>query len=117
MRGIIVAGLFATACACPAKQTGGTTGGSAGSATVPATACESVRPKIERLYRAEAQATEPSRVDEAVADNTTMVMNDCTRAPGKVAPCVERVTTVAELEASCLSPLDDEGSEGEALRK
>ncbi len=101
--------------ACPGKS--GPPAGGGGSGGDPARLCEGLRPKIERLYRAEAAAKEPQRADEAVADNTTMVMNDCIKAPARVAPCVDRVSTVAEIEQQCLLPLDDEGSEGEELRK
>jgi hypothetical protein len=103
------------ASACPGKS-GPAAGGGVGSGD-PARLCEGLRPKVEQIYRADAAAKEPQRVDEAVADNTTMVMNDCLKAPARVAPCVDRVSTVAEIERQCLLPLDDEGSEGEELRK
>ena len=116
MRWLFVAAL--AACACPGKQgpSAGTTGGSTA-----ASDCDSIRPKLEQLYRADAQAQEPKatpeRIAEAISDNTTMVMNECTTTPGKVVPCVQSAKTVAELESTCLAPLDDEGTEGEALRK
>jgi hypothetical protein len=100
------------ASACPGKGGPPATGGGD-----PARLCEGLRPKIDRLYRAEAAAKEPQRADEALADNTTMVMNDCIKAPARVAPCVDRASTVAEVEQRCLLPLDDEGSEGEELRR
>jgi hypothetical protein len=78
--------------------------------------CERVRPKLERLYRAEAEEREPTRVPEAIADNTQMVMNDCARDP-KVGDCVEAASSVAQIERTCLIPLDAEGSEGEAFAK
>jgi hypothetical protein len=93
-----------------------TTPGS-GTATVPTsnvTSCDSAKPKVEALYRTEAQAKEPKRVDEAVADNTAMVLADCAKQPDKSVPCLARVQTVAELEKDCLIPLDPEGTEGEA---
>jgi hypothetical protein len=71
-----------------------------------------VRPRVEQLYRAEAQAKEPTRVDDAVADNTHMVMNDCAKDPAKIVPCLAKAATVSELEKDCLIPLDDEGTEG-----
>jgi hypothetical protein len=46
-----------------------------------------------------------------------MVMNDCAKAPDRVAACVQGVSTVADLERTCLRPLDDEGTEGLELRK
>jgi hypothetical protein len=89
-----------------------------GSGSAPAASpCDAIRPKVEQLYRAEAEQKEPKRVAEAVADNTAMVMNDCAKAPAKVAACVHGADSVAELEKKCLTPLDDEGSEGEELRK
>jgi hypothetical protein len=86
-------------------------------AKAPPTACDGIRAKVEQLYRAEAQAKEPKRVDEAVADNTAMVMNDCAKAAAKVTACVNAASTVAEIEKKCLIPLDEEGTEGEELRK
>jgi hypothetical protein len=92
------------------------TGGSAapaGGATPTGTACDGARAKVEQLYRASARDKQPARVEEIVADNTTMVMNDCVTSPDKIAACVAAVTSVSELEARCLIPLDDEGSEGD----
>ena len=81
------------------------------------TPCDGARAKVEQLYRAEARTREPKRVDEAVADNTGMVMRDCAKAPAQTAACIAAVATVAELEARCLVALDDEGSEGDALAR
>ena len=95
------------------------TGGSAGPAATPSgglptgTACDGARAKIEQLYRTSAHGKQPARVEEIVADNTTMVMNDCVTSPDKIAACVAAATSVTELEARCLIPLDDEGSEGD----
>jgi hypothetical protein len=116
----LIPGVLAVACACPAKQTTGPGSGSNGSGTVvekPASTCDGLRARVEALYRAEAQANEPKRVEEAVADNTTMVLNDCAKAPDKVVACVNAATTIAELESKCLRPLDDEGTEGTELKK
>jgi hypothetical protein len=82
-----------------------------------ATACAAVRGKIEQLYRTEATAREPARVNEAVADNTAMAMADCARDPAKVSACITAVTTAAELDARCLLPIDDEGTEGDKLAR
>lgn len=112
------------ACACPSKQTqgpGSGTGanpGSGGSGTAPvASTCDGLRAKLEGLYRAEAQDKEPKRVEEAVADNTTMVLNDCAKSPDKVVACVNAANSIPELESKCLRPLDDEGTEGKEIRK
>ena len=74
-----------------------------------------MRGRVEQLYRAEAQAREPARMEDAVADNTAMVMTDCAQAPDKVAACLAGANTVADLEARCLAPIDDEGTEGDKL--
>ena len=50
-------------------------------------------------------------------DNVAMVMNDCNKDPAKVSACVGKASTVAELEAKCLKQLDDEGTEGNELKK
>jgi len=107
------------ACACPAKPTtqvpatGSGSGSASSVAPVTATTCDQVKPRVEAMYRGEAQQKEPARVDEAVADNTTMVMNDCAKDPGKLVPCLATVGTIAQLEKTCLIPLDEEGTEGE----
>jgi hypothetical protein len=109
----------AVAASCSSTHGTGAGSGSVGSGppAVHATTCDEVKPRVEQLYRAEAQAKEPKRVDEAVADNTAMVMKDCAKDPGKTVPCLARAGSVAELEKQCLIPLDDEGTEGEALGK
>lgn len=114
--------LVAVVAACSGTSTGPTTTGSGSNnivVTPPSNAktCDDVRPRVEQLYRVEAQSKEPKRVDEAVADNTTMAMNDCAKDPAKLAPCLASVPTVAALEKQCLIPIGDEGTEGEALRK
>src|SRR5215475_2929461 len=101
------------ACACPSKPTAVPTGSSGSSVAAAGNACTDARSKVEGLYRAEAQAKEPKRVEEATADNTQMVMTDCAKDPARIAPCLQNVATVAELEKQCLTPLDEEGTEGE----
>lgn len=105
--------------ACSGKTTPSPTGGSGSGSTAvgPARSCAELEPRVRELYRADAQAREPKRVDDAVSDNTTMVMNDCAKAPDKVVACVNGIATVAELEARCLQPLDDEGTEARDLRR
>ena len=119
--------LAMVACACPNKQASGPTGtvgsgtgagpGSNGEPAVLPTSggssCDDVKGRVEQLYRAEAQAKEPKRVDEAVADNTAMVMADCNKDPARFVPCLAKAPSVAELEKQCLVPLDEEGTEGE----
>lgn len=79
--------------------------------------CDGVRPKVEQLYRADAQAREPARVAEAVADNTAMVLADCKRDPARITACVPQVSSAADLERRCLIPLDEEGTEGDRLAR
>jgi hypothetical protein len=91
---------------------------SAGGGAAPTgTSCEAMRPKVEQIYRAEPRGREPARVAEAVADNTTMVMNDCRKAPDKVTACIAAATSVRDLEARCLAPIDDEGTEGDSVAR
>ena len=78
--------------------------------------CEGVKPRVEALSRAEAEQREPKRVDEYVSDNTTMIMNDCVRDPGRLAPCLASTPSVAQMEQECVIPIDDEGTEGEASK-
>lgn len=112
MRWPLVVALLA-GCACPNKQAGTvvTAGNGSGSATATPTGtpCERATPKVQALYRADAQS------DEAIADNTAMVIAECNRAPDQVAPCIDGVTTVSDLETRCMPKLDEEGSEGDAL--
>jgi hypothetical protein len=103
--------LVLAACACPSKPTAVPQTGSG--AVAPTGACADARANVEQLYRAEAQQKEPKRVDEATADNTRMVMTDCAKDPARVAPCLQKAASVAELEKQCLIPLDEEGTEGE----
>ncbi len=111
---VLLLGAACSSTAANGASTGPGTPGS-GAAVVTATTCDGVRPHVEELYRADAQATEPDRVAEAVADNTTMAMNDCAKDPAARVPCLARAASVGELEKQCLIPLDDEGTEGEAL--
>jgi hypothetical protein len=116
--------VFAVACSGNgAPSTGGSgsqttpTGpGGGGSAPPPVTGvtkCDEVRGRVEQLYRGEAQAKEPKRVEDAVADNTAMVLRDCATDPARFVPCIAAAKSVAELEKQCVVPLDDEGTEGE----
>ena len=60
---------------------------------------------------------EPKRVDQAVADNTAMVLGDCVKTPATAVPCLAKAGSVADLEQRCLVALDDEGSEGQVMRR
>jgi hypothetical protein len=111
---------FAVLVACSSKQGTTSTGSGGGTGSAPVAAdCELARKKVAELYRAEAIANKEAgaRIEESVADNTAMVMNDCVKAPSKVSACIQAVATAGDLEHRCLVQLDDEGSEGEALRQ
>jgi hypothetical protein len=118
MRCLLLVALLA--CGNKPPPAPGTTGGSHGSATTitaTGTACDAVRAKVADLYRAELRDRDPARVDEAVADNTTMVMNDCVKTPDASAACITAASTVQDLETRCLIPLDEEGTEGDQLAR
>jgi hypothetical protein len=105
-------------CGCgtppPVEPAGSTSpSGGATSASPTGTACDAARAKVEQLYRTSASGQAPARVAELVADNTAMVMNDCATAPDRTSACIAAARTAAELQARCLIPLDDEGTEGD----
>jgi len=75
--------------------------------------CAKVQPRVRSLYqKAQDPAADKDKAlaDDLLAANVTMVMNDCRADPARVAPCAERVADAAELERTCLIPLDDEGA-------
>jgi hypothetical protein len=131
---VVVMSLLAVACACKSRGAGGT-GNGTGTATGTGTGtgkpgdCEGIRANVEALYRAAAEADvkasakdgdDPAKlqaaIDEQTADNLAMVMTDCAADPGRVAACAAKARNVAELEASCLIPIDDTGSEGDQFK-
>lgn len=111
---VLVGGLVLAACACPAKPAAPTAESGTGSASPigkpSGDACAAARPHVEQLYRAEAMIAESGRVDEAVADNTAMVMSDCAADPARVSACLNAATTVQAIEDQCLSRLDEAGN-------
>jgi hypothetical protein len=116
----IAAALWLAACGCgrkPATTPAPTP--MAGSAAPPVaaapTTCDGISAKLDQLYRADAIAAEPKRVDERTADNVHMVEVECAKDPGKVVACVNAAATIADLEHHCLAPIDDEGTEGDRL--
>ena len=102
------------ACSAPAKQPAKP---EPPTVTAQPPSCDDVTAKIRALYTTDAQQHEPKRVDEAVADNTAMVLNDCKQDPAKAVPCIQAARSTADLEKQCLIPLDPEGTEGERLGK
>jgi hypothetical protein len=120
---LVLAIASTTACTCGAGGASGAGKGGAGEGSGSATgaapsACVNVRPQVEALYRAEVTAggATPDRVAEAVRDNTAMVMAECTERP-TLAACAARARTAQQLEAECLQPLSDEGTEGATISR
>jgi hypothetical protein len=117
--------------ACPSKTSPTTTGSGTGSdatgsgsgtVNVPPDpsikSCDNAKQKVADLYRAEGMTgKDAKRIDAFVEDNTTMVMADCAKQPDKVVPCLASAKSVADIETRCLEQLDDEGTEGDRLRK
>src|SRR5688500_1624044 len=95
---------------------GGGGGGGGGGEQPPATdpRCETIRPRVRSLYEAALKAAPQKPEPELAADlleaDVAMVVADCVASPDRVAPCAERVSDAAELERTCLVPLDDEGA-------
>ena len=124
MRGLR-AGMFVavllSACACKQKGPGGTGptgdgdgGGTGGGKPIDTSgdpaACDGIAEKVAGLYQASAERTKMT--PEEVADNAAMVVGECRGAPDHVIACVQKVTSVVQLETLCVGKLDDEGSEG-----
>ena len=82
--------------------------------------CAKVQPHVRSLYqkaRDPAAGQDKALADDLLAADVTMVMNDCRADPERVAPCAERAADAAELERTCLIPLDDEGAvDGDKLK-
>lgn len=95
-----VAFVLLGACACGQKKE---TGSGTGTGTGTAAGCEEARPNVERIYGGN-------------ADDVAMVMKDCAQDPARVAPCAAAAKDATELEARCLLPLDEEGSEGDRFK-
>lgn len=81
-----------------------------------AQACAALTDKLAELYRAEAAAAGVPREgqDEAVRDNSAMVLDECARRR-EVLRCAAGAVSAKELERTCLSPLPEDGSEAAAL--
>lgn len=103
----------------------GRAGRGGGGGATPATTdprCEALRPRVRSLYQAAQAAAAEKPEAELAADlleaDIAMVIADCTADPDRVAPCAERAPDAAELERTCLIPLDDEGAvDGDRLSR
>ncbi|HVV82099.1 MAG TPA: hypothetical protein VHE35_03430 [Kofleriaceae bacterium] len=122
---VMVALAAEAACACkgsssghatgPGAGTGGSAGSGSGGALIavdPAT-CDGQTDHVRSLYQA--AATHTDMTPEEVDDNVGMVMKECQGEPARVVPCLAKATAVAQLESTCLAPLDDDGREGKVF--
>lgn len=123
MRSAHLALLLAAAAACSQGGSQRPKGDDSGGGTEPADLdprCAKVQPRVRSLYQKAADPAagkDQALADDLLAANLTMVMNDCRADPERVAPCAERAADAAELERTCLIPLDDEGAvDGDKLR-
>lgn len=123
MRSAYLALLLAAACSQGGSPRGkGEDSGGGGSAGPPHLdpRCAKVKPRVQSLYQKSRDPIadqDKALADDLLAANVTMVMNDCRADPARVAPCAERAADAAELERSCLIPLDDEGAvDGDPLK-
>jgi hypothetical protein len=121
---LVVVLMAAVSCTCSGGGKGAGAGsGSSGPPRDPGAPldprCAQVRGAVEALYRDEATAAklDAARTEEMVRDNTTMVMNECAGRPQQVAECAGKARSSQQLEADCLRPLDDEGTEGSTIRR
>ena len=112
---VMVAVVVETACACKGSSSGGGTGPGTGSGTgtIDGSACDAQLEHVRGLYGAASGRVEMSEGE--LADNVDMVMRECKAAPAKVVPCLAKATAVAQLEGTCLPPLDDDGREGQVF--
>ena len=126
---LVVVGVAAqTACACKGSGSGGGTGPGTGTGSGTgvddASACDGQAEHVRGLYEAAAarvptgtpMPTATATAGTEVADNVAMVMAECKAAPARVVPCLREDTADAQLERTCLAPLDDEGREGQIFR-
>lgn len=96
------------ACACKGHKGDGTGPGSG--RVIDAAACDGLIERVRGLYQAQGGLG-----DDELGDAVAMVIKECKAAPSQVVPCAERAATAADLERTCLPPLDDEGSEGKVF--
>ncbi len=116
---VIVLAAAPGSCACneTKKSTTATPGtvADAGAAQMDPKACDDLKPTITALYRTASKQGDKG-ADEAIADNTAMILRDCRTNAAKFAPCIKAAADVATLERDCIIPLDDEGRvEGKAF--
>lgn len=77
--------------------------------------CAAIRQPLQVAYSAvpAGHAGQPNA--EVVADNVAMMMRECDLAPAHVIACVNAHPVAAEITQLCTAPIDDNGSEGNAI--
>ncbi len=77
--------------------------------------CEASRAHIQSLYSAPlskdtSDSTKDGEIlDELIAANVHMILADCTTDPSRFVSCIQQASSIAQLEAECVIPLDDDG--------
>ena len=107
----------ASGCHSRSQPAGGEIHTPAGSAdpAKPATTGAEAEGHLRAMYREEATLAGSKRVDAETADNVAMALRDCKVDEPTFVACLGTVHDVRDLEANCLIPLDDEGSEADGL--
>ena len=78
-------------------------------------ACAAIRQPLQVAYAADSKDEAELANGAVVADNIAMMMRECELAPTRVIGCVNTHRVAAEITQLCTSPIDDAGSEGQAL--
>ena len=100
---------WSAACGCKSSPTTTPATNNAASAAT----CATIHDHLVELYRADALAKEPARVQAATVDNVTMAEHECAHAAASFPGCAAAATSAAQFESTCMPTLDSEGSEGD----
>lgn len=105
--------LLAVGCSNGTKKGVGEPGATIDAAPSAAARCDKQRPHVAELYKkaepADVDAKKQKRRDMERADNVNMMLTECKKNPDRFAPCIEKATSVKQLESQCVIRLDDEG--------
>lgn len=85
-------------------------GGGDGGDPVAIKRCDGLQDRVKRLYEQAMTDEKPELAADLLEADVAMVMTDCRDQPSRVAPCVEKAQSAADIERDCLIPLDDEGT-------
>lgn len=97
---------------CPKGGTPASPVSGDGGSTKIEVSCAALEHKVSVLYKeaAESSGLAPNLHSEFVSANLQMVMNDCKLRPAVRAECLEKASSVPQMEAECLEFLDDQGT-------